>query len=48
MIGQILSLMGAMYDAIGPGLLLIPALPFLALALILIVRTGIKTERAPE
>ena len=37
MIGQIISLTGAMYKAIGPGFLLIPALPFLALALVWIV-----------
>jgi hypothetical protein len=42
MIGQTLSMLGAMYDAIGPGLLLAAGLPFFLTALLLILRAGLK------
>jgi len=49
MIGQTLSLVGALYGAIGPGLILIlaAALPLLLLALTLVVRAGVKRQDHP-
>jgi hypothetical protein len=42
MIGQTLALMGAIYDAIGPGIILVAALPILLVALLMVVRVGIR------
>lgn len=47
MIGQTLSLLGALYGAIGPGLILAAALPLLLLALALVVRAGVKRQDHP-
>lgn len=38
MISETLSLMGAMYDAIGPGLILAMSLPVLLVALFVVLR----------
>ncbi|MDX1648018.1 MAG: hypothetical protein R3304_12800 [Longimicrobiales bacterium] len=38
MIGETLSLLGAMYAAIGPGLLLVASLPLLLVALLFVLR----------
>ena len=38
MIGEALSLMGAMYDAIGPGFILAMSLPVLLVALFVVLR----------
>jgi hypothetical protein len=46
MISQAFSLMGSMYDAIGPGLVLVAALPISAIGLALVVRSGLKRGHA--
>lgn len=38
MISQTLTLMGAMYGAIGPGFILVMSLPLLLIALFIVVR----------
>jgi len=48
MIGQILSLVGAMYGAIGPGFILAAALPLLFLALIFVIRAGVERLSQPR
>lgn len=48
MINQTLSLVGALYSAIGPGFLLAAALPFLVIALVVVVRLGIRRTRASD
>ena len=49
MIQQTVSLVGSMWAAIGPGLVLAAALPLLVIALVVITRTGMrKTRRAGE
>jgi hypothetical protein len=42
MIAETLSLLGSMYDAIGPGILLVLALPVFLMALVVLLRVGIK------
>jgi hypothetical protein len=42
MITRALSMAGSLYDAIGPGLILVAALPFLVIALFLVVRAGLR------
>lgn len=46
MIGQTLSLVVAMYQAIGPGFILAAALPFFLAALLLIVRASVKRSES--
>jgi hypothetical protein len=48
MIHQTLSLVGALYGAIGPGFLLAAALPFLVIALGVVVRLGVRRARATD
>jgi len=45
MIAQAISLVAAMYDAIGPGLLLAAALPVFLAALVLVTRASFKRAR---
>ena len=42
MIGQTLSLLGAMYEALGPGLLFAAAFPVFLVALGVLVGTGLR------
>ncbi len=42
MIAQTLSLLGAMYDALGPGLILAAAFPVLLVAFGIVVGTSLK------
>ena len=42
MIIQTLSLVGALYDAIGPGFILAAALPFLLVALFIVLRAVVR------
>jgi hypothetical protein len=46
MIGETLSLLGAMYGAIGPGFLLALGLPFFAFALFLAAREVSRRRRS--
>ena len=46
MIGETLSLLSAMYGAIGPGFLLALGLPFFALALVLVARAVNRQRRS--
>ncbi|MDH5757950.1 MAG: hypothetical protein OEZ65_00085 [Gemmatimonadota bacterium] len=39
---QAIALMGALWGHVGPGLILVAALPLSMLALILVVRTGLR------
>ena len=48
MIMRILSFMATMYEAIGPGILLALAMPFFAIALILVVRAALKGPMPAE
>jgi len=48
MIAQTLSLVGALYGAIGPGILLAAALPFLVIALGVVARLGLRRARASD
>lgn len=45
MINQVVSLLGAMYDAMGLGLVLAMALPLSVLALGLVVAAGVRRYR---
>lgn len=46
MISQALSMMADMYAAIGPGFFLALALPVLLLALVLVLRSGVRRIRS--
>lgn len=46
MIAQTLSLIGAMYDAIGPGFILAMSLPFLLIALFVVIRALVGHSRS--
>lgn len=48
MITQTLSLVGAMYEAIGPGFILVAALPLLLIALVFVVRAGFTRPTTSE
>ncbi len=48
MIAETLSLLGAMYDAIGPGIFFVLALPVFLAALVLILRVGFKGPGGSE
>ena len=48
MITQTLSLVGALYDAIGPGFILVAALPLLLIALVLVVRASFDRPTTSE
>ena len=42
MITRTLALIGALYDAIGPGFIFAAALPLLLIALVFVVRAGLR------
>jgi len=48
MIEQALSLAVGMYEAIGPGIFLVAALPLFALIVLALLRDQIKRARSPE
>ncbi len=48
MISQTFSLMGAMYEAIGPGLLFVAVLPFSIVGLVWVVRSGLHRAHEEE
>ena len=48
MITQTMSLMASMYDAIGPGILLVAALPLFLIAAGLLIRASLERRRASD
>lgn len=48
MLGQTLSMVASMWDAIGPGLLLAVALPFFLALLVLVVRASVRRVGAND
>lgn len=48
MITQTLSMIASMYDAIGPGFVLVAALPFLLVALAVVARAATRKARVGE
>ena len=48
MISETLSLVGSMYDAVGPGIFFVLALPVFLVALVALIRAGFRRPRASQ